>query len=382
VNPNGGEPTGPATTPGPRVQARLQALERWLRTSPRPVGAIVVLLMVATLLGQDGVDQHLWLVFTYSFPVALAGYGLGLAGGVVAAVVATALLYDHAIGTLGRNDTVFVLVTRLTGNLAVTALSALAAATSRAREEFLQSRNRLAQLQDDLVAAFAHDVRSPLTAILGYAGMLREESEQGDIPADLVPTLTRIEANALHVEAMIAEMLTVEHAQGTPRTTVTRFSADALLELLRAEFEPVARNQRREIRWRVAPGTPSFETDHRKLVSVVRNLVGNAIKYATDGVVSVLVAYDAASDTHRIEVGDDGPGIAQQDLPRLFDRFYRVGGTRDRDGFGLGLFIVKRMMEMLGGDVAVQSEIGRGTRFRLTVPRLASDASREHAAEA
>jgi len=357
------------------VQRRLQALERWLRTSPRQVGLIVVVLVVATLLVQDRVDAHLWLVFTYSFPVALAGYGLGLQGGIATALVVTALLYDHAVGTMGRADTTFVLVTRLTGNLAVTALSALAAATARAREEFLLSRNRLAQLQDDLVAAFAHDVRSPLTAILGYACMLKEESASGDVPADLIPTLKRIEANALHVEEMIAEMLTIEHSQSTPQVTVTRFAADDLLALLRAEFEPVARNQRRRIAWTVAPGTPDLETDHRKLVSVVRNLVGNALKYAHDGAVSVEVRFDAASGTHRIEVGDDGPGIPHQALPRLFDRFYRVGGARDRDGFGLGLFIVKRMMEMLGGDVAVQSEIGRGTRFLLTVPRLTADAN-------
>lgn len=381
MNPNGGEPSVPAM-PGARVQSRLAALERWLRTSPRPVAAIVVVLMFTTMLLQDDVDEHLWLLFTYSFPVALAGYGLGLAGGIVAALVATALLIDHAIGTLGRDDTAFVLATRLTSNLAVTGLSALAAATSRARDEYLQSRNRLAQLQDDLVAAFAHDVRSPLSAILGYAGMLKEESEHGDVPADLVPTLTRIEANALHVEAMIAEMLTVEHTDSPPQNTVSRFTAESLLELLRAEFEPVARNQQRQIFWLVDPGTPELETDHRKLVSVVRNLIGNALKYARDGAVTVRVHFDVASGTHRIEVGDDGPGIPQQALPRLFDRFYRVGGTRDRDGFGLGLFIVKRMMEMLGGDVAVQSEIGRGTRFRLTVPRLRMEAPLERAAGA
>lgn len=365
-----------------RLQERLLAAERWLRSSPRQVGLIVVVLVVATLLFQDRVDEHLWLVFTYSFPVALAGYGLGLQGGLATALVVTALLYDHAIGTLGRSDTAFVLVTRLTGGIAVTALSALAAATARAREEYLLSRNRLAQLQDDLVAAFAHDVRSPLAAILGYASMLQEESESGDVPADLVPTLKRIEANALHVEDMIAEMLTVEHSQGAPHNTVSRFSSESLLALLRSEFEPLARSQRRTITWVVAPGTPDLETDHRKLVSVVRNLIGNALKYAHDGAVSVQVRFDAASGTHRIEVGDDGPGIPRQALPRLFDRFYRVGGARDRDGFGLGLFIVKRMMEMLGGDVAVQSEVGHGTRFLLTVPRLSSQPPVERAAGA
>lgn len=362
---------------------RLLATERWLRTSPRQMSLVVVVLVVAILFLQDRVATHLWLVFTYSFPVALAGYGLGLQGGVATALVATALLYDHAIGTLGRSDTAFVLATRLTGNLAITALSALAAATVRAREQYLLSRNRLAQLQDDLVAAFAHDVRSPLTAILGYASMLQEESESGQVPPDLVPVLQRIAANALHVEAMIAEMLTVEHSQAGPaHNFVTRFSADDLVAQLRAEFDPIAQSQRREVSWRVAPGTPELSTDRRKLTSVVRNLLGNALKYARDASVTVQLRYDEAAGAHVVEVGDDGPGIPAQALPRLFDRFYRVGGTRDRDGFGLGLFIVKRMMEMLGGEVAVQSELGRGTRFRVTVPRLEPAPSLERAAEA
>jgi signal transduction histidine kinase len=116
------------------------------------------------------------------------------------------------------------------------------------------SSNRLAQLQDDLVAAFAHDVRSPLAAILGYASMLQEETESGNVPANLVPTLRRIEANALHVEDMIAEMLTVEHSDAAPNNVVSTFSAESLLGLLQGEFEPIARSQRREVSWLVDPG--------------------------------------------------------------------------------------------------------------------------------
>ena len=364
---------GNKARPGARrrkIRHLLHAFERWLRTSPRQISLLVVLMTTGTLFVQDHTDKHLWLVFTYSFPVALAGYGLGLQGGVATALVVTALLYDHAVGTLHRSDTAFVLSTRLTGNLAITCLTALAATTARAREEYVASRNRLAQLQDDLVAAFAHDVRSPLAAILGYASMLQEETESGNVPADLVPTLRRIEANALHVEDMIAEMLTVEHSDAAPNNMVSSFSAESLLGLLQGEFEPIARSQRRQVTWLVAPGTPPLQTDHRKLVSVVRNLVGNALKYARDGGVTIQIRFDAATETHRIEVGDNGPGIPKQALPRLFDRFYRVGGTRDRDGFGLGLFIVKRMMDMIDGEVSVESEIGHGSRFLLTVPRL------------
>lgn len=348
----------------------LARLDHRLRTSPRVVSAVVVAIMLTTLLLQNRVERHLWLVFTYAFPVALAAYGLGLRGGVLTALAATALLYDHAVGKLGTEDAVFVLTTRLSGSLAVAGLCALASATASAREQYILSRARLAQLQEDLVAAFAHDIRSPLNAILGYATMLQEETESGAAPAELVSGLRRIEANVLHVEEMIEEMLSVEEADGPAHNLVSTFTADALLEQLQAELEPVARAQRQTVSWLVAPGTPALETDRRKLLSVVRNLVGNALKYARDSAVTVAVRYDADSDTHRIEVADEGPGIPRDALPHLFDRFYRVGGARDEDGFGLGLFIVKRMMQMLGGEVSVASEVGRGSRFILVVPRL------------
>jgi len=194
VSSDGEDTTPPARGGG---YGRLQATERWLRTNPRQVSLLVVVLVVTVPFFQQSVGS-LWLVFTYSLSVALAGYGLGLRGGVATALVATALLYKHAIQTLAHPDTLFVVTTRLAGNLLITALTALAAATVRAREEYLLSRSRLAQLQDDLVAAFAHDVRSPLAAILGYASMLREETESGQVPPDLVATLCRIEANAMH----------------------------------------------------------------------------------------------------------------------------------------------------------------------------------------
>ena len=376
---------GEDTTPPARGggYGRLQATERWLRTNPRQVSLLVVVLVVTVPFFQQSVGS-LWLVFTYSLSVALAGYGLGLRGGVATALVATALLYKHAIQTLAHPDTLFVVTTRLAGNLLITALTALAAATVRAREEYLLSRSRLAQLQDDLVAAFAHDVRSPLAAILGYASMLREETESGQVPPDLVATLCRIEANAMHAEDMIAGMLNAEYSQATPGyNEVSCFAPDALVEQLRDEFDPIARSQRRDVSWQVMPGTPDLAADRQKLLSVLRNLIGNALKYAADAAITVQIRFDPATGTHVFEVGDDGPGIPSQALPRLFDRFYRIGSTRDRDGFGLGLFIVKRMTDMLGGEVSVQSEVGHGTRFRVVVPRLAAvDLGPPHAAEA
>ncbi len=290
------------------------------------------------------------------------------------AVVAAALLCEHAINTLGARDTAFVVVTRLAGSVAVAALCALAAATARAREEYLESKSRLARLQEDLVAAFAHDIRSPLNAILGYASMLEEEAGGPGSP-ELMAGLERIRANALRVEQMVQEMLSFDRAEGTAHNVVAQFGADELFAMLRAELDPTARARGQEIAWLVEPGTPPLETDQRKLLSVLRNLINNALKYAPGGPIRVRVRFEAKDGRHEIEVSDSGPGIPRHALPHVFDRFYRVGGERDRDGFGLGLFIVKRMMEMLGGEVRVESEIGRGSRFVVSIPRLSRPAA-------
>lgn len=350
----------------------IERIERWLRTNPVKVGVLVALLMLVTMLVQEEIDEHLWLVFTYAFPVALAGYGLGFRGGAVAALVATALLYDHAIHTLGTKDTVFVLTTRLAGSLAVAGLCALASATARARERYIARHARLAKIQEEFLAAFAHDIRSPLNAILGYASILQEEAEEGSglSRGELFEALQRIEANALHVEEMIAGMLRADGGDGAVRNEVTTFTADALIDELRRELDPVVLEHGAPVTWTVAPGTPELVTDRKKLHSVLRNLVGNALKYARGAPIAVSVRWDAPTARHQIEVRDEGPGISPEALPRLFDRFYRAAGRDAEDGFGLGLFIVKRMIEMIGGDVSVHSELGEGSRFLLTFPQL------------
>lgn len=120
------------------------------------------------------------------------------------------------------------------------------------------------------------------------------------------------------------------------------------------------------VRRSVDPDTPEFHTDRIKLLSVIRNLVKNALKFTATGHVTTRVGH--RDGLHRIEVEDTGPGIPPEVLPHIFYGFYRGRSSRPSTGFGLGLFIVKRFVDVLGGTVTVDSAVGGGTRFVVTVP--------------
>jgi signal transduction histidine kinase len=371
----------------PREATSLERTDRFLRSHPRLVGAIVVALMVGVGSLQDGLDGHHWLIVTYALPISLAAYGVGAAAGLATALAASALLVLHAhrLG-LGDADVTFIVLSRSLSSLGVAALSALASAAARARDHYLEEQRQTARLRRDLVAAFAHDLRSPLQAIVGYAGILRDEAvEAGGGPAspatpDVLEALDHIQQNARQMNELVGDILSTEQSAAVGAKDVTEFSATQLVAELRSELDVIAAARPVRLTWLVEPGTPPFATDCSKLVSIVRNLVGNALKYGGRCWIRVTIAFDAASGRHRIEVSDTGPGIPPEKLAHLFDRFTRGTAPGHRDGFGLGLFIVRSLTKALGGEVSVESEVGRGSRFSVLIPRSEPSAPRPTAA--
>jgi signal transduction histidine kinase len=362
---------------GGREGSLLERIDRVLRSHPRAIGAVVVVAMVAIGLVQDGLDRHHWLVVTYAVPVSLAAYALGAGAGIATALVAAALLVLHAhrLG-LTEPDAAFIVVTRLASSLGVAVLSAIGSSAARARDRFLEEQRQTARLRRDFVAAFAHDLRSPLQAILGYAGILREETNEAGSPADaatsaeeVIAMLDHIEQNARQMNDLVGDILSTEQSASAAALDVTEFTAAELVAELRAELDVIAAARPVRLTWLVEPEVPPLATDRSKLVSIVRNLVGNALKYGGRCWIRVTIGFDAAASRHRVEVADTGPGIPAEKLPHLFDRFYRATASGDRQGFGLGLFIVRSLTKALGGEVSVESEVGRGTRFRVVIPR-------------
>jgi two-component system phosphate regulon sensor histidine kinase PhoR len=222
----------------------------------------------------------------------------------------------------------------------------------------------LLTLRRDFVANVSHELRTPVAAIQGYAETLL--AQRAD-PATQRQFLEIIHRQSQRIGALVADLLTLSELQakqdeGVVREPVSLSSlASNVIETLRGAA------QTKDARVKVdVPAEVRALGDAMGLEQVIQNLVDNALKYGRrDGEVRVRGAREGGRVV--LTVTDDGPGIAREHLPRLFERFYRVdaGRSREQGGTGLGLAIVKHLVESMGGAVSVESEVGQGTTFRV-----------------
>jgi signal transduction histidine kinase len=226
------------------------------------------------------------------------------------------------------------------------------------------------QTKSDFLAALSHDLRTPLNAIIGYSGLL--EMGVPDVLTDgSRQKVARIKTAASHLLYLINELLAFARLDaGREDLRFTVVDARRVVQDVADVMEPLA--SERGLAFHVAlPGEPvSVNTDADKLRQVLLNLVGNAVKYTERGEVRVEVA--AGGDGRAtIQVRDTGVGIAPEHLKLVFEPFWQVSrAPRVREGgTGLGLSVVQRLVHMLGGDVTVESTIGVGSVFTITLDR-------------
>jgi two-component system phosphate regulon sensor histidine kinase PhoR len=226
----------------------------------------------------------------------------------------------------------------------------------------------------DFVANASHELRTPLTAIRGFAETLRDGAVEN--PELARRFVTRIFEHAVRLGRLVDDLLELSRAE-SPEATFALESVElgpAVAKVLRG-LESAAAEKRIALGMEGLAGPPlRVRADVRGLDHVLVNLVDNAVKYTPEGgQVTVRAREDGAHV--EIEVTDTGGGIAPQHLPRLFERFYRVDAGRSREvgGTGLGLAIVKHFVQRMGGEVTVDSKLGRGTTFRVRLERGAAD---------
>jgi len=237
----------------------------------------------------------------------------------------------------------------------------------------LSESEALQRMRQDFVANVSHELRTPLTTLRGYAETLLEGGL--DDAAHREGFVTAMRDGAVRLQALVEDLLALAELE-RPDATVRRELLD--LRALAAEHVEHVRGAAEQagLLLELEPGPPLMVTGDRvRLAQVLANLLDNAVKYTERGSVRVALGADGARAW--CEVRDTGPGIPARDLPRVFERFYRVdkararerapGGT-DRTGTGLGLSIVKHALALLGGEVSVVSRIGEGTTFRFEVP--------------
>ncbi len=224
----------------------------------------------------------------------------------------------------------------------------------------------LQEQQEDLVRTVSHDLRNPLTSILGHAQLLQRLLHSAQVEPRLTRSADGIVTSAKRMNSMILDLVDSARAESAQlRLDKEPLMLSAFLfDLLDRSRGAMAVSR---IRAEIPDDLDLVEADPNRLERILTNLLSNALKYS-DPESEVLVRAERADGDVRVAVIDHGPGIAPEDLPHLFDRFYRARTAGEAEGLGLGLFITKVLVEAHGGKIWVESETGKGSTFYFALP--------------
>jgi PAS domain S-box-containing protein len=230
---------------------------------------------------------------------------------------------------------------------------------------------RASQIKSRFLATASHDLRQPLQALqLLNASLQRKQSDP-----DVLEIITRQQHAIDTMTELLNALLDISKLEsGTVRVKLEAVNAGLLMAEVREQFESVVAVKSLSLETQVANIT--LQTDRVLMRQLTHNLLGNAIKYTDSGKIGLRLLHSAAETV--LEVSDTGVGIRRDQLAKIFDAYYQSQGPRpDRPGVGLGLAIVKQITELLGYGISVESQPGRGTTFRVTIPneRVSSQAS-------
>jgi two-component system phosphate regulon sensor histidine kinase PhoR len=228
---------------------------------------------------------------------------------------------------------------------------------------------RLESMRRDFVANVSHELRTPVTSIRSAAETLIDGAASD--PAAAQSFISIIDRNAQRLQSLVEDLLDLSRIEARGfRLNLEPIELEPVFSQVVGLFRERASEKQVQIEERIALEVPAVRGDRRALEQVLTNLIDNAVKYCgADSHVRLSAAVSADGVT--IHVADDGPGIDERHLPRVFERFYRVdpGRSRDVGGTGLGLSIVKHLVEAMGGHVSVESKLGQGTTFSFTLKR-------------
>jgi len=249
--------------------------------------------------------------------------------------------------------------------------SVLAMANARLFREIEEKSRQLeiaSQHKSQFLANMSHELRTPLNAVLGYAELM-VDGLYGQLPDKAVGILERMQANGRHLLGLINDVLDLSKIEAGQFTLALEdYSMKSVVGSVVAATESLAQAKGLALTAEVAADLPTGRGDERRLTQVLLNIVSNAIKFTEVG--SVEIRADAANGCFQVRVRDTGPGIAPQDQARIFEEFQQADNsiTRQKGGTGLGLAISKHLIEMHGGTLSLQSELGVGSTFQILLP--------------
>lgn len=224
----------------------------------------------------------------------------------------------------------------------------------------------LDRMKNMFVASMSHELRTPLNSIIGFTGIILM-GLSGELTDEQKKQLTMVKSSANHLLSLINDIIDVSKIEaGKVDLSIEEFDLPALLREVKDSFIVAINEKGLDISLKVPEGL-MITSDERRVKQTIVNLVGNAVKFTEEGEIAIRSA--RKDKIIEVIVRDTGPGIRKDDLDMLFKAFSRVSveGTI-KEGTGLGLYLSKKIANLLGGEISAESEFGRGTEFTLTMP--------------
>lgn len=254
----------------------------------------------------------------------------------------------------------------------VTTQAAIAIQKSQLYEQTKQQTaelERANKAKSEFLSLISHELRTPLTAIIGYTGVVRD-GIFGAINQEQQEALNRVLTRSNELLGMIESILqaTLFETEEVKGQIVAFDLSDFVAELRLLYRLPLEKEI--SLMWNYPSNLPIIKADRVKLMHILRNLINNAIKFTEKGYVKISIKHFAASKKVRFRVADTGSGIPNDALPSIFEIFHQVDNpeTRAYGGIGIGLYIVKKFTEIVGGTVEVKSKLGKGSTFAVSFP--------------
>ena len=242
---------------------------------------------------------------------------------------------------------------------------------TRLKEEKEKAEN-LAKLKAEFLNQVSHELRTPLAVIIGYIECITD-GLYGQIDMKHNEILQVVAKQSTHLKNMIDQILIYSRLEaGKQPIRIEELQLTKVVNDLRDTFEFLCRQKGIELRWEVPREAVTMRSDATRVKEVVSNLLQNAVKYTDRGSISVRISNAPVADSVMIEVQDTGMGISEQHLTSIFEPFMQVHKTsseNSRGGIGLGLSIVKKHLDQIHGRITVESELGKGSLFRIVLPR-------------
>jgi len=234
----------------------------------------------------------------------------------------------------------------------------------------MEKARSASEAKSDFLAKISHELRTPLNAIIGYSEMLMEDASDDGLDA-FVEDLDKIHSSGTHLLTLINDLLDISKIEaGKMELHLEDFKLKDMISLIEATTKPLLEKNSNKFVVKIDKSIETMKNDETKLKQILLNMISNSSKFTKEGTVSLIIS-EEVKNRIKFEISDTGIGMTENQLENVFEEFTQAETSTSKDygGTGLGLPICKKLTELMGGKIEVQSKIGEGTTFSITVPK-------------